>query len=188
MRLEFELGGLGGSVDISIETNDDPERLGCPPSARGFPVCTADVEFEGRGYEALIGWVQLVRSSDNQSSGREFESDPFALFFDLPSPYCWYGTEPTLFDAPYRAHTEPLTWTAQSYLATTPLTEAARTLTRPVIPLVGFAWGFTRDDQSVITVEAPSVLDASDWNLIAPRLRATYLKWKFPDASRLALR
>lgn len=30
----------------------------------------------------LFGWVQLVRSTDNESGGGEFEVDPFALFGD----------------------------------------------------------------------------------------------------------
>jgi hypothetical protein len=50
----------------------------------------------------MFGWVQLVRSTDNASQGEEFEIDPFALFDDVRTPYCWYGTEPTLFDSPCR--------------------------------------------------------------------------------------
>ncbi len=48
----------------------------------------------------MFGWVQMVRSTDDESVGGRFEMDPFGLFGDVRSPYCWYGTEPTLFDAP----------------------------------------------------------------------------------------
>ena len=77
----------------------------------------------GRGYDAIFGWVQLVRSSDNESAGEFFEPDPFALFGDAHSPYCWYGTEPTLFDAPSRMERVPMAWLAYSFLATTPIDE-----------------------------------------------------------------
>ena len=45
------------------------------------------------------------------------------LFGDARSPYCWYGTEPTLFDAPSRFDRSPLGWLAYSFLATTPIEE-----------------------------------------------------------------
>ena len=35
--------------------------------------------------------------------GDLFEPDPFVLFGDAPSPYCWYGLNPTLFDGPSRS-------------------------------------------------------------------------------------
>ena len=58
----------------------------------------------------MFGWVQLVRSTDSQSGGQLFELDPFVLFGDVRSSYCWYGTEPTLFDAPYRQARVPIEW------------------------------------------------------------------------------
>ncbi|HEV2368267.1 MAG TPA: hypothetical protein VGR90_00240, partial [Acidimicrobiales bacterium] len=76
----------------------------------------------------LLGWVQLVRSTDNASAGERFEMDPLLLFFDAPSPYCWYGTAPTLFDAPFRLRDVAMEWVAHSFLATTPLDEAMRNL------------------------------------------------------------
>ena len=42
----------------------------------------------------MLGWVQVVRSTDNESGGDRFELDPFGLFGDAPSPYCWYGQRP----------------------------------------------------------------------------------------------
>ena len=71
----------------------------------------------------------------------DFELDPFGLFGDAPSPYCWYGQRPTLFDAPSRSVRELLEWVAHSFLATTPLDEVAQLKARRVVPLVGFSWG-----------------------------------------------
>ena len=99
---EFIWEGLAGHVDVDCVGNDDPGAYGSWPTSFGYPVCTARVTYPGRGYRAMVGWVQLVRSTDNQSGGKQFDIDPFALFSDAPSPYCWYGIEPTLFDAPSR--------------------------------------------------------------------------------------
>src|ERR1700736_2423826 len=96
---EFAWDGVVGRVDIECIPNDDPDAYGSWwANAHGYPVCTARVAYPGRGYRAMFGWVQLVRSTDNDSRGERFEIDPFALFGDAPSPYCWYGIEPTLFD------------------------------------------------------------------------------------------
>jgi hypothetical protein len=35
--------------------------------ARGFPVCTATIDYPGRGYRRFFGWVQRVRSTDTHS-------------------------------------------------------------------------------------------------------------------------
>ena len=97
----FDWRGATGTVQVECIPNDDPDEYGTPVSAAvGFPVCTATVRYPRRGYNAMFGWVQLVRSTDNASAGERFEMDPFGLFADAPSPYCWFGTEPTLFDAP----------------------------------------------------------------------------------------
>jgi hypothetical protein len=102
VELEFQHDGERGRVVITCVPNDDPASVGKSGAGRDFPVCTATIEYSGRGYRALFGWVQLVRSTDNASGGRAFEMDPFNLFEDALSPYCWFGITPTLFDAPSR--------------------------------------------------------------------------------------
>jgi len=89
MRLTFAWQETQGTVDVDCRVNTDPSGLGCTPRAAGFPACTATVRFPHLGYRSMLGWVQLVRSTDNASGGEEFESDPFDLFGDAPSPYCW---------------------------------------------------------------------------------------------------
>jgi hypothetical protein len=76
MRFKFDLRKHRGCVEVWVVPNDDPESLGCRPSERGFPVCTATVSYAGRGYAAAFGWIQLVRSTDDASGGLEFEMDP----------------------------------------------------------------------------------------------------------------
>jgi hypothetical protein len=132
----------------SVHTTALPEGTAAS-DAFGFPVCTATVRYPRRGYDAMFGWVQLVHSTDNQSGGQHFEMDPFARFGDVRSPYCWYGTEPTLVDAPSRQDRAPIEWIAYSFLATTPIDDVIQGSPRRVVPLLGFEWGFD------IRTEAP---------------------------------
>ncbi|WP_189134039.1 hypothetical protein [Wenjunlia tyrosinilytica] len=66
-----------GAVTVTLDCVDDPAVIGKPPSAHGFPCCTAVVDYPGKGYRSLFGWVQLVRSTDNSSAGAAFDMDPF---------------------------------------------------------------------------------------------------------------
>jgi hypothetical protein len=99
MRMEIPFIHLGhpGRVIASLETTLSPAAVGAREGAAGLASCQAVVEFPARGYLGLLGWIQLVSSSDNSSHGRQFEMDPFDVF-DLekkdPSPYSWYGIIP----------------------------------------------------------------------------------------------
>jgi hypothetical protein len=183
----FVWRGHTGSVQVECIPNNDPAGYGTVASdAFGFPVCTATVRYPRRGYNAMFGWVQLVRSTDNQSGGEHFEMDPFALFGDVRSPYCWYGTEPTLFDAPSRQDRAPIEWIAYSFLATTPIDEVMQGSPRRVVPLLGFEWGFDIRPEmaSLVEVHAVSSIGSSEWAAQLPLLRAEYPSplWTFADA------
>jgi hypothetical protein len=174
----FTWEGERGTVHVDCVPNEDPAGWGCwGDVAQGFPVCTATVDYPMRGYLSLVGWVQVVRSTDNQSGGARFEVDPLAVFGDAPSPYCWYGQRPILFDAPSRMTRQPLEWVAHSFLAATPLEEVAQLKPRRVVPLVGFSWGFT-DDGSTVSLHDLRVLD-DEWETHVDLLRETYPWWLF---------
>jgi hypothetical protein len=176
---EFSWNGVAGRVDVDCVPNDDPAGYGfCWPDALGYPVCTARVTYPGRGYHAMLGWVQLVRSSDNESAGERFEVDPLSLFADAPSPYCWFGLEPTLFDAPSRPAAPPAEWVAHSFLATTPIGEVMEGKPRRVHPLLGFAWGFQAPG-ATLELRKITQLVTADWELHLPVLRASYPRWTF---------
>jgi hypothetical protein len=182
MELAFSWRGNGGLVRIECVPNLDPDYWGAASSATdGYPVCTATVDYPSLGYRSMFGWVQLVRSTDNESAGDRFELDPFALFGDVLNPYCWYGTRPILFDAPSRATRQPLEWVAHSFLATTPLEEIGQSKPRRVVPVVGFSWGFT-DDGSAVTLHELSALSRDEWAMHLGLLRDTYKWWLFADA------
>jgi hypothetical protein len=181
--IEFSWDDLSGSIRVECVANQDPNFWGVwHGMAEGFPVCTATLEYPLCGYRSMLGWVQLVCSTDNQSGGTDFEIDPFALFGDAPSPYCWYGERPILFDAPSRPLRQPLDWTAHSFLATTPLHEVADQKPRRVVPIVGFSWGFS-DTGSDVTLQDPAVLPKHAWDSHLDLLRQTYPLWLFSTES-----
>ena len=168
MQLDFTLHGHKGSVAVVIEPNDDPEALGCAPYARGFPVCTAMVRYPARGYLGALGWIQLVRSTE---SGARFEPDPLEALGRLPHPFCWFGIEPTLFDAPSRPGRFRMHWTAHSFLCTIADPPHVRAI-------LGFAWGFAIADEA-IALDAAAKLDQSAWDAHLPLLRTEYPAWRF---------
>jgi hypothetical protein len=183
LHCEFLWRANRGSLHVGCMPNSDPGFWGCWSSvAEGFPVCTATIEYPRHGYRSMFGWVQVVRSTDNESGGERFELDPFALFGDAPTPYCWYGQRPVLFDAPSRSGRQPLDWIAHSFLATTPLDEVAQLGPRRVVPVVGFSWGFT-DDGSNVTLHDLAVLSPGEWSAHLDLLRGTYPRWLFANTS-----
>jgi hypothetical protein len=180
MELAFTLRGLDGRVQVAYERNDRPELVGSGPDATGFPWCHASVAYPARGYDAVLGWVQLVRSDDNASAGREFEIDPLAFLGDLPHPFCWLGLQPQLFDAPSRAPLQDMDWLAHSFLCVPDGSEAAAL---EVHALTGFSWGFTIRGGTIDLVP-PASIGPEAWDLHVPMLTATYPAWRLVPGFR----
>ena len=176
MELHFVHLGHRGRVSVAVISNDDPGRLGKGEEARGFPACTATVEFAEDGYRAFFGWIQLVRSTD-QVSPDDFEMDPLRFFEDSPAPFCFYGYKPVLFDAPSRDAREPMDWTAHAFLAYVPRDHAELKEIRPV---VGFSWGFRIDEAGLISLKNVERLGEGAWSSHVGILAASYPAWRFP--------
>ena len=169
-----------GRVIVKLETTHEPATLGVWEGALGLANCRATIEFPAGGYLGLLGWVQLVRSTDNAFQGSQFEMDPFdpfGLYERAPLPYCWYGITPTLFDAPSRDERVPLDWVAHSFLGASPFGGN----TKIVTPLLGFSWGFDVADDKRISLKPTTVLTAADWQAQLPYLRACYPEWQFAE-------
>jgi hypothetical protein len=180
MELSFTLYGQRGRVIVSAARTLAPEILGAHKGALDLANCTATVEFSGRGYLQLFGWVQLVCSTDNAFHGRAFEMDPFDPFGlekKAPRPYCWFGITPTLFDAPSRGSRRPLDWLAHSFLAASPMSGERRIVT----PLLGFAWGFQVAGERQVELKPLLPLTAADWEAHLPYLRRCYPQWQFKE-------
>ncbi len=173
MQIPFVRAGQRGEVGAVVELVEDPVAVGKPVGTEGFPSCLATVSYSGRGYDALFGWVQLVRAED--FDGRQFALDPLRFFEDASAPHCFYGICPTLFDAPSRDERYELDWTAQSFLSPINLFE-----TDPEVqPLLGFSWGFDIDAQKVLAVKPTKALSASDWEQHIPYLSDRFPTWRF---------
>ncbi len=180
MDIPFTHKGHKGRVIVSVAATTAPAVMGARDGSIGLANCTATIEYSGRGYQQLLGWVQLVRSTDNAFQGRQFEMDPFdpfGLYRHAPSPYCWYGIAPTLFDAPSRHERAGLDWVAHSYLAESPL----RGNRRIVTALLGFSWGFQIADDGNVSLEPVASLTAADWASHLPYLHDCYPGWQFKE-------
>ena len=173
--MKFLLRGIEGHVSVTCSRNDQPELVGSGAEALGFPICDATVDYPALGYDAVLGWVQLVRSDDNVSRGGEFEIDPLAFLGDVPHPFCWIGLSPRLFDAPSRSSKADLDWTAHSFLCVPDGGAEARL---EVQALLGFSWGFRiRSDEILLT--SPTPLSPTEWNAHRDHLATRYPSWEF---------
>lgn len=138
-------------VDVSISTNNDPEQYGFdllfPDNPLsdfvGFPICQATIHSpKSRGYASMYGWIQITRStSDTDPEAVEkgsWEMDSIPITAGLNYPFCWFGPEPQLFDAPARANVQQIDWTARSFL--TYIEDGL--ISKIVHPILVFEWGF----------------------------------------------
>jgi hypothetical protein len=176
LDLAFDARGLRGSVSITVSENTSPTEIGCGSEAHGFPVCEAVVRSQLRGYNSLLGWVQLVGTRvPGSATVHRFEVDPLQIFEGLDMPFGFYGLHPTLFDAPSRRdRTIDLDWLAHTFLCVSPI----RPMERAVEAVAAFRWGFTLVDRDVRIVDAQALpLDA--WNDHLELLRAKHPTWRF---------
>jgi hypothetical protein len=174
MELPYRWNDRDGKVKVEIRTNEDPVAFGCPEYARGFPVCTAMVDHPAVGYSDLLGWVQLVHRSD---TGTGFAIDALELLTEVTHPFAYFGTSPTLFDAPHTDELANWDFIANSFLCGRGgELEQRRFEVRAVL---GFSWGFSKQGSEVEWF-GPEPLAAEDWNAHLPYLRREFEQWTFP--------
>jgi hypothetical protein len=171
MKLPFTHAGLPGVVDIHVAATEDPAAIGAWPHALGLAYCEAVVDYPGRGDKGRFGWVQMVRSTDNNSGGAEFEMDPLTILGVLPHPFAFFGIKPTLFDAPARDTRKDLEWLAHAFLCHFDSRD-----TGDVRALTGFSWGFSIVDEK--GAPRPAV-PLESWDEHLPLLHAAYPSWRF---------
>jgi hypothetical protein len=181
----FRYVGRQGFIRVTCVASVDPAALGKPEHARGFPACTATLEFEGKGYDAFFGWIQWVCSSNNSTGGSGFDLDPLGWFPDARNPYAFFGLLPTLFDAPSRRKRKKMFWRAHSFLGATPSYNSFERVLRlrKVLPIAGFSWGFDIDDGGEFSYAPIAQIEPKDWNDKLPLLRKAYPTWTFPEVT-----
>lgn len=183
--IPFGLRGLDGRVEIRRTTNDDPARLGYallesalgfpPEQAKGFPVVSAAVRYAGEGYGAAMGWVQIVRMREEGSPEEQVIVDKPPQLADDGSPYCFWGPEPSFFDAPSTTARLEL-WNAHAFLVAGP----DAVMTREVRPICGFSWGFSNLGPEP-EAEAVRTIGEEEWSAARGILVESYPAWRFGD-------
>lgn len=178
------------TVNITVRPNSDPARSGScllfpdqPPDAFiDFPACTATVTTpEDHGYAAMYGWIQFVLETPLNSpaaidpSNHKWNHDPIPITSDLNTPFIYFGTAPTLFDAPFRTHRTDMNWTCWSFL--TYITDSV--MTKHVHPILGFEWGFAIEDGSV-RIKVLRMVDVGEaWETQRELLEGKFDGWRF---------
>jgi hypothetical protein len=176
MIIPFRAHGYAGSIDVAYETEGDPQVIGFdlvavgyddPERFRGFPVMKASLAYEGTGYRAGFGWVQVINCDDvdvppNQS--------------DVDSPFAAFGHLPTYYDAPANPDHPDGKWLAETFLVTGP--RGFRT--KQIMALAGFRWGYELTDGRPTSLR-PAAIGADRWNAVRKVLGAQYPGWEFLD-------
>jgi hypothetical protein len=183
----FTFRGRSGSIQVQLLPNPDPRDWMDPAARRAsglawdqawasrFPACTAVIDHPAAGYQAMCGWVQLVRSSDSDPG--LFEMDPTPVTAGLDLPYCWFGTKPTLFDGPNRDSRADLDWRSRSFLCASP-----DLMSRTIVPVAAFEWGFDVRDGSVL-LSAPAEIPLTAWDEHTDYVKKCHPSWTFEPSS-----
>jgi hypothetical protein len=164
--------GREGEIRVEISENDAPELLGCEEFARGFPVCRATISPPAQGYADMLGWVQLVETSDH---GDRFRADGFEPLGDLPHPFGYYGVSPTFFDAPH-FDGENFDFLAHTFLCG--LGGELLEFRHEARAVLGFSWG-CRKRGPEIELLSPEALPPDSWEEHRGYLSGMYPEWTF---------
>jgi hypothetical protein len=187
MTIPFVHRGSRGTVRVEYGINEDPERLGYgesvlgagspPEMARGFPVVQASVAYEGLGYGAQFGWLQIVRYRIDDTGEEQTVLDVPPQLSESDCPYCAFGIRPTMFDAPGMAGVNDATWHADTLLVHTP----NAVLSKDIRAICGFTWGFLVA-RSKATPSPLAAATEADWERDVVALRRDYPRWHFASS------
>jgi hypothetical protein len=153
---------------------------------RGYPLVHARIEeYTGSGYRTVCAWMQVVTRVDAAAHDpaaarvRSQSIDVAPAFQELDLPFTCFGNLPQFFDAPASNlnGSAELTWTADTFLTTTPL----RSRNDPIERLAGFRWGYSETDTpgSLPVLQPLEVTGTQVWNDLLPFLRGRFTGWSF---------
>lgn len=177
LEIPYRWAGVEGMVKVVVKTNDEPEALGCPELALGFPACEAVVESDGRGYDHCYGWIQMVDLS-GEPPGFRIDQHPK---FVARHPFIWAGPLSRFEDAPFNDYRD-FDFLAHTFLCGTggELLE----FRKEVRAILGFSWGYTKRGQELKWF-GPDLLSAEDWDGHRKYLRRKYgRRWWWPCRRR----
>jgi hypothetical protein len=188
---------INAAIHIQTTPEHDGYHLLYPPSdptmpsmteCASCPVLTAHVKAHDlNGYGAIFGWIQLVRSTDDEDI---WKMDPIPVLSGLDTPFAYLGIEPTLFDAPMREmkDSKDVDWTAHAFLCTM----GRCLLERRVSVVAGFEWGWEirfkdgkgkgKDEERTILVkELKNIEFEKAWTEKLDVLKKAHVGWVFED-------
>lgn len=181
--IPFKLRGLEGRVEVRLKSNEDPARWGYPllegalgspaEKAKGFPVVSAATRYRGEGYGTCMGWVQLVRMREDGNLETEVIVDKPPQLADDGSPYCFWGPEPSFFDAPSTTARLEL-WSAHAFLVASP----DALMTKEIRLVCGFSWGFSNLGPEP-EAEGVRTIGQEEWSAARGVLAGRYPAWNF---------
>jgi hypothetical protein len=188
-QIHFKLHGENGEIAIMSIPNEDPLSWGfrilsektVPLSGvNGFPVCTAKISYEGRGYKAAMGWIQFITYSQSGEKSPIVMLDRPPQLGDSNAPYSFWGIKPVLFDAPAMLGEDHMPkpnvdWRADSFLVSSP----DGVMTKTVIPIASFSWGYSISADKKITIRAPEDTHLKDWSHFRKLLSKQFPGWVF---------
>jgi len=172
LAFEFEREGVPVQVRVALRANQDPAATGCPDFARGFPVMEATIEPPARGYQDLLGWIQLIDAPHD--FGEQPRLDSLEMLSEVSHPFGYFGHAPTAFDAPHRDNYPDMDWVSHTFLAGI----AGIHLPFEARAILGFRWGYSIRDGEV-SIIGLSALDASAWDAFLPFLHEKCPAWTF---------
>lgn len=201
LERSFEAFGHRVMIRASVMPNTDPVAFGStiifpqykPEDFLGYPVIKATVHSDHAGYGSMFGWIQFVESTSNAHdttndhgptdtqegcADLDWQLDAIPLFQDLNTPFIYFGSDPTLFDAPARVGKDEVKWRAQSYL--THVSDAV--ITRQVTPVLGFTWGFDVENGAKCVAPLEELDLKTSWNERLDALRRSHANWTFKAA------
>jgi hypothetical protein len=134
-----------------------------------------------------------INDSGKSPETSDWEMDIYPFAKDLGMPFCFWGHNPTAFDAPCRllkedGRVEEMVWRAQSFLCV--LEDAGMSKRVKVLKGAAFGWGFNAKSvegsggggERKIVVAEVEVLDLEkEWTERLALLRREYPAWTFGD-------
>lgn len=178
--LPFTAHGIDGRILVDSASNHDPELIDDAfladgygaEACLGFPVVTAHIDYDGKGYRQLFGWIQVVTHIFSDSRRDPYcEIDQAEIAESGGPPFFPYGYLPMYHAAPVHPDHPDARWLAETFL-TYPAGE------HEVQAVAGFSWGYDlssgRPDRLPL---AP--LTAERWNAHLALLSKSSQLWNF---------
>lgn len=124
-----------------------------------------------------------LNTETTETDTHKWEMDLIPISETLNFPLIYFGTEPRLFDAPFRLHREDMDWTAWSFLTYIP----DCLMTKVVHPILGFEWGF-RIEGGEVTIKALKMVDVQEaWEVQRDLMEKRFPGWTFGPVDREAV-